>query len=65
MIFRNLFTRRRLLKKRNELMKQRIELKMDSLNRSLRPEEYAKISVRDGDLKMIINVLDEVLYGKV
>jgi hypothetical protein len=43
-------------------MKQRIDLKMDSLNRSLRPEEYSKISVKDGDIKAIINVLDEILY---
>jgi len=55
-------TRRRALKVRNELMKERINLKMDSLNRSLRPEEYSKYSVRDGDLKMIINVLDQILY---
>ena len=61
-IFKNLFTRRRLLAKRNDLMKQRIDLKMDSLNRSLRPEEYSKISVKDGDIKAIINVLDEILY---
>jgi hypothetical protein len=55
-------TRRRALKVRNRLMKERIDLKMESLNRSLRPEEYAKYAVKDNDLKMIINVLNQILY---
>jgi len=53
--------RRRIEKIRNELMMQRVNLKMEQLNQSLNPQEFARFSVKDNDLKMQIKLLDKIL----
>jgi hypothetical protein len=56
-------TRRRALKVRNRLMKERIEIATDKLSVISSPER-SKLIIRDRDIKAIINILDEILYGK-
>ena len=55
--------RKRIEKKRNELLRQRLELnaKKNGLRQSCNPKEYAKVIIADLDLRDDINLLEGLL----
>ena len=60
-LFDFLFIRRRIRRKINELLAERIEINLKLKGMNIPSPERAKLSVRDSDLRAYINLLEEML----